>query len=348
MNLRIEAASHGVRDLEAALSFMDASTTAPASNLSLGAKYVEVLLKLKSLDNMDHDKVFYPLLIPKNAGMVAHAAANNPRAHVSLRLCRADFQAKLGLAPGSDWAEDRQEYKDGLQELIRHQKQKYALLVENQVFKRVLLLKEKARAQSGHNADKLAKRLLNMNSNIQNLLGIYFTWDVFGTDRPRTQVMQQHLRDAFNRQFPWSHSSGDGENRAGAPNGSEEAQKYFALRYHTAKHQLKRTEEEVEILKEEVVRLFNWCEERLELVNERIGVFGSKIAELVEANSLDGITPEEQALRLIELRILEGKHAVHLAELRRLQCIYRDAGERWKHLVPMHPETATPAAAAES
>lgn len=326
--MRSEAAKHGVIDLEAALPLLDASNTTPAAALSLGAKYVEVLLKLRSLNNLDSDKALYPLLMPRNAGMVVHATATNDAAQVKLRRLLAQYQMELNLEVGTDWAAESQEYKDALKEVSKHYMQQYALLIENQVFKMVVVVSGKKRTQSGHNADKYFKRLQSLTKNIKKLLQVYYSWEAYVTERPATQVTEARCRDAINRIFPWSNQPGDSGGVVNSPNGSEAAQKYFALRYHTAKSQLQRTVEEVDLLKKEVVRLFNWCEERIELVDEKIDLFKSKITELEEATESDTLTAEERALISIEISVWNGKIAVHEAEQGRLNCIHEEARER--------------------
>lgn len=317
-------------DLEAALPFLDASNTTPAAALSLGAKYVEVLLKLRSLDNLGNDKVLYPLLMPRNAGMVVHATATNDAAQVKLRRMLAQYQMELNLEVGTDWAAESQEYKDALKELCKHFMQQYALIIENQVFKLVVVVNAKKRTQSGRNADKYFKRLQSLTKNIRKLLEVYFSWEAYDTDRSPTQVTEILWRNALNRNFPWSNQTGDSSGGVvDSPNGSEAAQKYFALRYHTAKNQLQRTVEEVDLLKKEVVRLFNWCEERIQLVDEKIDLFKSKIAELEEASESDTLIAAEKALISIEISVWNGKIAVHEAEKGRLHCIHEEARERW-------------------
>ena len=304
---------------------MDTSNATSSTPLSLGARYVEVLMKLSSFTSLDENKAMYPQLMPRNTGLHVHGAATNGATQVKLKRLRGKYQSELNLPPGTDWAEDTEDYKGALKELSKHFMQEYALLIENQVFKMKVVEKELQRVESGHNASSIKKRMQAMKTNIRELLSVYYTWKAYVTEQPRTNVTEERLREVYGRTFPWDSravSAGD----ANSGNGSASAQQHFAQRYHTAKNQLQRTEEEVEFLKNEVVRLFNWCEERKQLVSDRIQVFDSKIGRLETANET---TAQERAVNGRELRILKGKRAVHKAEGLRLNGIHEEAVKRW-------------------
>ena len=288
---------------------------------------------------MDENKAMYPLLMPRNTGLHVHGAATNDVAQAKLRRLRAKYQSQLNVELGTDWAEDSEEYKEALKELSKHFMKEYALLIENQVFKMKVVEKDLQRAESGHNANSIKKRIQSMKTNIRELLGIYYTWEVYISEQPRTSVTDERLKEVYRRNFPWDSIavSAGGVN---VGNGTASAQKHFGQRYHTAKNQLQRTEEEVEFLKNEVVRLFNWCEERKQLVNERSQLFESEIVAIESAHES---AAQESAVNGRRLRILKGKRAVHMAEGLRLNCIHEEAVKRWTPLPHRAPPVATSA-----
>ena len=321
LKLHSEAALHGVHDLEAALQSMESSNSTTAASLSLAAKYVEVLLIVDSLKSMADHKAVYPLLMPRNTGIHLHGAAIDDVSKVKYRRLLAKYQTELNLPFGENWAETRLEYKDALKELCEHYTKHYAREIENEVFKRKLVEKELSHSEGSNNASKNRKRLEASKSIIRGLLDCYHTWEVKGTETARNAMTEERLRQVCGGLFPWSSTS------VGA-NGSPSAQKHFAQRYHTAKNQLQRTVEEVGMLKKEVVRVFNWCEERVKEVTEKIKLFESRIKEMKEANDEDNIPAKDAAIIRRIICIMEGKKHVHMMEELRLKCIHGEARQR--------------------
>jgi len=334
-NLKAEAATHGVKDLEATLCYLSSATTTSADALSDGAQYVQVMMQLRSLANMEEDKGMYPLLMPRNTGIHVHNAVSDEN-KAKLKRRKAVLETNLGLGLGEGWAEASQEYRAALKELSTHHMQQNALVIENQVFKRSLLIKSMPRVESGHNAKKGNVRLTAMGKNIGDSLKNYFTWAATesGTPAAATPLTAQILQDAFNRNFPWNGPGAGGATLPLGANGSDSAQRHFAMRYHAARNQLHRTKEEVGILKKEVVRLFNWCEERQALVASKIEWFDSKIEAKLEANRAATITAMDAYENTRMIHILKGKRAVHTIEHTRLKCIHLETVERLSCKLP--------------
>ena len=80
--------------------------------------------------------------------------------------------------------------------------------------------------------------------------------DVDGAATAVHDTGKEALGLLYDRQFPWCA-------HAPEPNGQVAVQRQHALLWRTAKHKLARTEEEEVLLRQEVVLMLNWLEERL-------------------------------------------------------------------------------------
>jgi hypothetical protein len=208
-----------------------------------------------------------------------------------------------------------------VKELSDHYTKHYAREIENQVFKRKQIQQAAQQVQSGNNGSKKEKRLQANKKNIEGLLRCYYNMSVLGTEIPCTALTEERVREICSGVFPWSSATL-------GPNGSREAQNHFAMRYQAAKNQRQRTVEEVEMLKKEVVRVFNWCEEREEEVGEKIRVVDGKVKELEELNNENPTTRKEALNNKRRIGILLGKKHVLSMEERRLRHIHGEARRR--------------------
>lgn len=330
-SLGAEALAHGVDSLQAALEFLESGESGPVVTLGLGGQLVEVLIKLRSLDGLILHKAAYPILLPNNTGIHLHEKGNNEGDRKKLVMLRNQLLKDLKVELGEVWTEDSQEYKDALEELREYVLGRYRALIEDQVFKRKMMLQEAQQVESGKNAAKDGKRLLSNRTNIKNFLQVYHTWKVFGTDRDRENVTEKLVSDVCRGAFPWREE-------VLGNNGSESAQRHYGLRYRSATNQLKRTEEEQLILKEEIVRLFNRLEELTTLVQDRI-IAQETIAQRCrdEVETDEGEIAEAISARRLKLRLARGKAHLLGRELARLQGVSEEAEERLSRLLPAPP-----------
>lgn len=262
--LEHEAERHGVRDLSAALEALEKGTLSGVhSELSLKARYVEVLLKLRSHNSMAKEKAVLPLLLPGNTGIHVHRKGGDEDTRRKLVNIRNRLAGLLMLNVDEVWGEDSTEYKEGLQELAGAVIRKYQKRVEEQVFKQKLILQNLQQSYSGKNAQKLRKSLEATKKNIVELLSVLETWNALKDERSENAVSDDKVRAVSKGEFPWVRLD-LGEN------GSPVVQRHFAQRYRTARCQLQRSQEEKIFLRNEAVRLINWTEERSqELISKR-------------------------------------------------------------------------------
>jgi len=136
------------------------------------------------------------------------------------------------------------------------------------------------------------------------------TWAAFGTGSPPSRVTDELVRAVCRGEYPWQAG-------AAAANGGGAAQCHYGRRYRTCQAQLARTLEEEDILAAEVLRTFNWIEERTAGFEERHGALA---AELRGAASLDGSVD----------RLLAGKKALLERELELLHAMGRAATAKWR------------------
>lgn len=305
--------------------------------LSIPAQYVQALMALASYEGINAHRAAIPLHMPGNTGIHLHAKTGDDAAKKKLRAAIDKLVPQLpevaGVDLGDHWTEDLAEYKAGLQELRALLMEQFEGKIEDQVFKKRLIVYELERVESGKNASKDHRRLERVNTNIKELLGIYYTWEVVGTPTSAKVVNDEVVQNICKGQFPWSTTASLG-------NGAESAQRYYGSQYRTAINQLKRTEEESEILKVEVVRFFNRLEELFVIVdgkmNEEMAISEEIAKEFLEVND-DGSRVEsnlmpEDALR--KYRLALGKQRLFQLEKDRLICIYNDAVERLKGHLP--------------
>jgi hypothetical protein len=330
-NLEAEALEHGVDNLQAAVEFLESGESGPRATLGLPGQLVEALIKLRSLDGLILHKAAYPILLPNNTGIHLHEKGNNEGDRSKLVTRRNQLLRDLQVELGQVWSEDSQEYKGGLEELREYVLDRYRAQIEDQVFKRKMMLQEAQQVESGKNAAKDGKRLLSNRTNIKNFLQVYQTWKVFGTDRDRENVTEKLVSDVCSGSFPWR------EQVLGS-NGSESAQRHYGLRYRSVTNQLQRTEEEQLILKEETVRLFNRLEELTSVVQGRI-MAQEMIAQRCrgEAETEEGESTEALSARRLQLRLAKGRAHLLGRELARLEGIAEEAEERLGLLLPAPP-----------
>jgi enamine deaminase RidA (YjgF/YER057c/UK114 family) len=125
---------------------------------------------------------------------------------------------------------------------------------------------------------------------------------------PRVVVVNSALVDLVcDGNFPWAAGQG-------AINGTQAAQRYYARQYRRAKARLDRAEEEVSILKEEVIRLQHWLEYTENAVEQRIKFYETQSAS-------DVLDPKGRAVAL-------GKVAILKEELSKVRRMFKVVAER--------------------
>ena len=102
--------------------------------------------------------------------------------------------------------------------------------------------------------------------------------------------------------------------------GGTAAERHFAQRYRQLQAQLDRSIEERGILATEVVRTFNWLEEREDAIEARLVELRGSIAEGAAAGSVWAQTWEQ--------RLAAGKAAMLNVQLKRLHRMHADARTR--------------------
>jgi hypothetical protein len=252
-----EANLAGVSNLQESLAALQEGRLCTAANeLSLKAKYVEALVKLRSHDNLAKEKAVLPLLVPGNVGIHMHQKGTAENERAKLVRARDRLAVQLELPLGEHWTEESLEFKNGFQELASFIIDKYEKLVEEQVFKRRLVSLELEKSESGKNSQKLRKSINAITGNIRNLVNVRASWlsETFGGSE--FTVSESFIQDVLHGRFPWADNSASGRN------GSMAAQLHYAKRYRFAQSQLNRTKEESDLIKKEVTRMLNWIEEQ--------------------------------------------------------------------------------------
>lgn len=255
MELQDEARSHGVNDLEAAFRSLNEGDLSEHAELSTKAQYVEVLLKLRSHSTIAKEKAVLPLLLPGSAGANAFQKSHTTKTRLKLENTLERLAVALDLPLDVEWDENCEDYQEGFHELATFIIAKYQRRIEEQVFKRKILLTDLEQSDSGKNSQKLRKSLRATKKNIEDLLSVRETWIAAKDRRTERIISDSFVREVCTGYFPWAV-----ENSIG--NGTPVAQRHFAQRYRSATCQLKRSEEESVFLRLEIMRLYNWVEER--------------------------------------------------------------------------------------
>jgi len=99
------------------------------------------------------------------------------------------------------------------------------------------------------------RKSLRATKNIEDLLSVRETWISVKDKRTETVISDSFVREVCTGYFPWAVENS-------ISNGTSVAQRHFAQRYRSATCQLNRSEEECVFLRLEILRLYNWVEER--------------------------------------------------------------------------------------
>lgn len=317
-----------MHDLPAALlALEDGALRSCSPEMSLKAQYVEVLMKIRSQDAMSKEKAVFPLLMPGNAGIHVHKRSADDEARRKLVNLRNRLEGQLQLDFGKVWDTSCAEYKEGLEELAGTVVTKYQIRIEEQVFKRKLLLQNLRESDSGKNAHKLRKSLEATKKNIHELLLVLESWSALRDGRTEESITPDLLRKISTGEFPWL-------NCVLNSNGSQSAQRHFSQRYRTARCQLDRAQEEFKLLHHEVVRLHNWAEERKKDLNI---TYERQKGKTMELQSLLGLptllTPKEISDIKGKLKYSLGFEELLARDLAWTSSILNDAKARlWKYV----------------
>lgn len=327
-----DARAQGVTDLDAAMSDLDGGEGASQADLSTAAQYVIVVMKLDALDNISHRRAAIDILLPDNIGINMDRRSDSG---VRARLvnARGSFEVTLTLAgnmqPAQPWEVDSPEYKEAEEEVKQHTLQHFQRLIEDQVFKYSQIKQELSRLESGKNGHALKTRMSSTKGNVKGLLGKWKRWQMFPDDAAPPPVTDAELNGTLRQDFLWGSAL--------VGNGTASARRHFGMRYRTAVNQLARTEEEVELLKIETVRVFNWLEVREGAVGAAIAAAEAEAArcagglEAVELSLSDAFELEEQR------RLAVGKGVLLRREDERLRCIHKEAFNRLHRYLPRPP-----------
>jgi hypothetical protein len=289
-------------------------TAAAASDL---ANLVDAMLRRRSLDGPIVHKDGFVLLIPGNKGLQMMRRANGASrgrldGDIDRLLAKLIAAGTLPEAYESALPEDSAEYAQGLAEVREDVVKSLRFQVEEQMVKRKHYLRSLERAEGSNNANSDRKKAARCLANISDLLRTLCTWEVYGTDRdPAWEPTEATIKAAANGNFPWGDEvQGDG---AGEP-----VQRHFGVRYHTAKAQVDRAEEESKYLRMEVVRVFNGLRGRIAVVDKHV----EDVKELMEV--VGGAAAESSAAAR-EARVLAGRIKLAKVERERLQIIQEEA-----------------------
>ena len=154
----MEAAEHGVTDLDAAVAMLLSVEGAPDVALSVAAQYVQAVLMLRVHTNLSKDKAMLPLVLSGNVGIHVHAKGSDAAYVTRLELRKARLAEELKLPLLVDWDESVPEWAPAAEEVRTKMTAHYRQQVEEQVFKRKVV-KQNKEQESGHNAVKLVKSM---------------------------------------------------------------------------------------------------------------------------------------------------------------------------------------------
>ena len=347
-NVRENAAMDNVSDCAAAMRHLECAESDPAVALSPLAQLVEVEMMIASNGDLVKHKALFPLQLSGNSGIHVFKRANDTAAMAKLRAKEEKLRAKLEM--GIEELTDEQK-KQGLEELQRHILKRLRFQVEQQIFKRKLILAEMEKVESNKNSTNLAKRLESIAKIIKDYLPVIETWNVIGSDASPRSISDSAANAICNGAVPWRQEDVGG-------NGPDAAQRHYGQLYRRELNQLKRSEEEDSILRVEAVRLVNGIEERMEYVESSIEMLrcmwreeSEEVAEghgmvaseqnQLENHQVEGSMQVEQHTEAMRRRreraVGEGKIALLNLELQRLECILEDAKRRLKPFYPASP-----------
>ena len=154
-----EAALHGVADLVAAAAALEQAEHGPRAALSLAGQYVEACMMLGGQDGLASCKARVMMVVPGNVGMHLNHLGDNDDARTKLVTRRDRLAVRLDMPIGMHWLEDSSEYLAGQAEVLERIIHRNRHLVEEQVFKRKLILQDLEQVESGKNSEKLRKSL---------------------------------------------------------------------------------------------------------------------------------------------------------------------------------------------
>jgi len=277
-----------VTDLDAALAVVEELDRTPVEmTLSLRAKYVQALVLSRAHSSLADNKAGLALLLPGTMGLKVHAKGADEDYKTKLATRVEDLAQQLNVGLGETWKEGEQDYDEGLCEARTALSRHYQYLIELQVFK-YKMVHLKKQDESGKSATKLSTRLRTIRNDIKQLLDVHRTWLAFGQE---IVVPAESLDDVCAGNFPWRGAAPSRPGAQGEEGPSEAVVHHFGRRYRTATAQLERSEEEDNLLQDEILRTFNWVEERLIEVHDRID---REFAQsLCAENSGDRIALEE-------------------------------------------------------
>ena len=256
--IKDDAREHGVADCEAAIALLIEVEATPPPALSDEARYVELdMLIASDGDMVKHKALPTALQLGGNVGIHLFRRANDDAVKSKLQKKRANLRIKLELDLFEELDSDK--HAKGMKELKEHVLRRLHYQVEQQIFKRKLILVEKEQVDSGKNSTKIAKRLRSSETIIGDLLAVIYNWEVIDSDEDPEVLSEQTFRDACNGKVAWRTSD------IGS-NGDEASQRHYGQLYRTEVNQLQRTIEEQSILQIEAVRLVNGVEEKIERV----------------------------------------------------------------------------------
>lgn len=278
--IKEDAREHGVTDCEAAMALLIEMEATPPPALSDLARYVELDMLIASDGDMVKHKALYPLQLGGNVGIHLFRRANDDAVKIKLQQKRANLRIKMDFDLFEELDSNRR--AEGMKELKEHVLRRLHYQVEQQIFKRKLILAEKEQVDSGKNSTKIAKRLRSSETIIGDLLAVIYNWEVIDSDEDPEVLSEQTFRDACNGKVAWRTSD------IGS-NGDEASQRHYGQLYRTEVNQLQRTIEEQSILQIEAVRLVNGVEEKIERVTAAKSFLAAKwesghIQEEVEQN----------------------------------------------------------------
>jgi hypothetical protein len=166
-------------------------------------------------------------------------------------------------------------------------------------------------------------------SNIDKVLGALNTCLLYNNpDAAQHATTQAAIRKLYDGEFPWRVPS------TGTSNGTEAAQRHYALRWRLATAQRDRTKEEEGMLLGEVLRVFNWLEVHLGYLDGRSTLLAAEAAECTAKAAAVGAVQGAEAVAAAhkihvecaaELELIEGKTFVLGREKARLQGIKAQA-----------------------
>ena len=310
-----EALAHGVVDLPAAVAALEAHEGGTLDDtLSVSAAYVEQLLLLDAQSALASNKAAMALVLRGPLGVQAHAKGNDVAYREKVEKKCAALAAKLGIAEGARWEASSPQYLAGLAELRCSMAAVYEHTIEELVFKRKCILKQKM-VESGKNANSLAKALQRNRTEIDGLLEVRGSFLVLGTENePPAVNLDVICRGEV--QFPWVDAALGAATGPGPAAPSDAAKRHFGRRYRMFKAQKDRTVEEEALLGMERVLTLNWLEERLAAA--RAAVFTAETGRLWAA----------ECNKRLEERSFAGKAALALRTVKQLEPALEDAQRR--------------------